>query len=545
MLWRPLAFTPQQKSDEQRHNNNYQNIARLKPGARDRARAAADRRAQRAQPRSVSRAQAAADQRRLPHHRRPAAGHAGPRDQGDALSDVGRRAVRAADRLRQRRQPRAGAIARAAEGAGDAARARRRDAGASARQLVTESVLLTMIAAAAGLLVGYAALQLLGTLNIQELPRGEEIRLDGVVVAYTLAVAAVIGFVLGLIPVANVLPANLTIVLREEGRSGTAGRGARALRRTLVVAQVALRVRAADRRRPAVRELPAACSRSSPASIADGVLTASVSLPRARYTERQGADRLHARGAAAAARAARRHRRRRDRHDSVRRQQQRQRDLRRGLPDEAGRVGDLAERRSTSRPATSRRWACALLRGRFFDERDGAEALKKAAAAASRRHRARSSSTRRWRSASGRTRIRSAGACTSRATSPAAISPRSPRRPYFFTVVGVIADIKLHDLTEGAKSVGAYYFPIDQDTSVGHDVRDQDRRRSAVADQRGARRAQRPRSRAAGLRHADDGAADGEVAGHPQVAGAAVAQLRRGRARACRRSASTACWPIW
>ena len=35
----------------------------------------------------------------------------------------------------------------------------------------------------------------------------------------------------------------------------------------------------------------------------------------------------------------------------------------------------------------------------------------------------------------------------------------------FFTVVGVIADIKLHDLTEGQKSVGAYYFPADQDVS--------------------------------------------------------------------------------
>jgi predicted permease len=37
----------------------------------------------------------------------------------------------------------------------------------------------------------------------------------------------------------------------------------------------------------------------------------------------------------------------------------------------------------------------------------------------------------------------------------------------FFTVVGVIADIKLHDLTEGGKSVGAYYFPADQDVSYG------------------------------------------------------------------------------
>ena len=37
----------------------------------------------------------------------------------------------------------------------------------------------------------------------------------------------------------------------------------------------------------------------------------------------------------------------------------------------------------------------------------------------------------------------------------------------FYTVVGVIADIKLHDLTEGAKTVGAYYFPMDQDVSSG------------------------------------------------------------------------------
>ena len=31
-------------------------------------------------------------------------------------------------------------------------------------------------------------------------------------------------------------------------------------------------------------------------------------------------------------------------------------------------------------------------------------------------------------------------------------------------VVGVIADIKLHDLTEGQTSVGAYYFPADQES---------------------------------------------------------------------------------
>jgi hypothetical protein len=33
MLWRALAFTPQQKSYDMRHSNNFQQIGRLKPGA--------------------------------------------------------------------------------------------------------------------------------------------------------------------------------------------------------------------------------------------------------------------------------------------------------------------------------------------------------------------------------------------------------------------------------------------------------------------------------------------------------------------------------
>jgi ABC-type antimicrobial peptide transport system permease subunit len=37
----------------------------------------------------------------------------------------------------------------------------------------------------------------------------------------------------------------------------------------------------------------------------------------------------------------------------------------------------------------------------------------------------------------------------------------------FLTVIGVVHDLKLHDLTEGRKTVGAYFFPMDQDTSAG------------------------------------------------------------------------------
>src|SRR4029077_16070058 len=226
------------KSDERRHSNNFQNIGRLKPGA------------------TVKQAQQqidalnAANLDRFPQYKElliNARFHTTVvRLQDSVVADVKATlylmwggalfvlligCVNVANLVLVRSRARLKELAtRLALGAG------RFRVG---RQLVTESVLLTLMSAAVGLLVGYGALQLLGTLNIQELPRGEEIRLDGIVIAYTLVVAAVIGFILGLIPVANVLPANLTIVLREEGRGGTAARGARPLRRALVVTQVA------------------------------------------------------------------------------------------------------------------------------------------------------------------------------------------------------------------------------------------------------------------------------------------------------------------
>jgi putative ABC transport system permease protein len=157
------------------------------------------------------------------------------------------------------------------------------------RQLVIEHVMQTMVAAAPGLLIGDGALRLLGRLSLEDLPRAAEIRIDAVIVAYTLSIAAAIGIGLGAIPLIGGLPVNLISILREEGRGGTSGRGVRTMRRALVVVQVALafmllvgagllfasfqRVMAID-----------------PGFNADGVLTASVNLPPVRYpmeTERK------------------------------------------------------------------------------------------------------------------------------------------------------------------------------------------------------------------------------------------------------------------
>src|SRR5262249_3945397 len=74
------------------------------------------------------------------------------------------------------------------------------------RQLVTESVVLTLAAAVVGLVLAVLVLRTVGALNVQELPHGSDIALDSVSVAYTLVVALAIGAGMGLVPAAAVLP---------------------------------------------------------------------------------------------------------------------------------------------------------------------------------------------------------------------------------------------------------------------------------------------------------------------------------------------------
>ena len=73
-----------------------------------------------------------------------------------------------------------------------------------------------------------------------DLPRAHEIHMDGVVIAFTLGISVLLGLVVGAVPALQVAGVNLNSVLREDGRTGTASRGARYVRRGLVVAQVAL-----------------------------------------------------------------------------------------------------------------------------------------------------------------------------------------------------------------------------------------------------------------------------------------------------------------
>jgi putative ABC transport system permease protein len=108
------------------------------------------------------------------------------------------------------------------------------------RQLVTETTIVTMAGGLLGLALGFWSLEAIAWLGLAEIPRAHEIRLDSIVVVFTLAMSLVLGLVVGIVPAIHVVRMNLSSVLRDDSRTGTAGRSTKYMRRGLVVAQVAL-----------------------------------------------------------------------------------------------------------------------------------------------------------------------------------------------------------------------------------------------------------------------------------------------------------------
>jgi predicted permease len=106
-------------------------------------------------------------------------------------------------------------------------------------QLLTESVLLSLAGAAAGIAVAWAALQVVVTLRPADLPRLDETTLDAPVLLFTAALAIVTGVLFGLLPALQLSRPDVTGVLKDGGRTGTAGRSRQLARRGLVVLQLA------------------------------------------------------------------------------------------------------------------------------------------------------------------------------------------------------------------------------------------------------------------------------------------------------------------
>jgi putative ABC transport system permease protein len=110
--------------------------------------------------------------------------------------------------------------------------------GRLARQLLTESVLLSLIGGVLGILLGWSSLHFLTSLLQRRLPQAIAIHLDGRILLVALLLSLATGLVFGMAPVVQLIRGNLHDRLKQGGRQ-TAGGGQR-LRQVLVVSEIAI-----------------------------------------------------------------------------------------------------------------------------------------------------------------------------------------------------------------------------------------------------------------------------------------------------------------
>jgi putative ABC transport system permease protein len=108
------------------------------------------------------------------------------------------------------------------------------------RQLLTESLLLSLTGGALGLLLAVWGNSLLISLIPADVPRIHEINVDGRILAFTLFVSCLTGLVFGLAPALQSSKLDLNESLKEGLRGTTAGLRQNRLRSLLVVSEVAM-----------------------------------------------------------------------------------------------------------------------------------------------------------------------------------------------------------------------------------------------------------------------------------------------------------------
>jgi predicted permease len=105
------------------------------------------------------------------------------------------------------------------------------------RMLVTESLLLTLVGGAVGLLLAYAALGELSQFATRFSQRAAEIAIDGRVLLFTLGLSVLAGIGVGLLPALS--KTSIVTALRESSDKSTAPEHRQRLRRILVACQIA------------------------------------------------------------------------------------------------------------------------------------------------------------------------------------------------------------------------------------------------------------------------------------------------------------------
>jgi predicted permease len=284
-FWTPLALTDQQRSDDARHSNGWTSIGRLNPGA------TID------QVRTQLKAIDAMNLERTAPKLKPILINTGFYTSVEPLADVVVRDVQGplsmlwaasivvlviglgnlANLAFARSRTRLGEL-----GTRLAIGARRLDV---MRQQLAEGLLIGGVGAGAALAVGVG---ILATVRRRELVTNTAVQIDFTVVGITIALGIVAGVIVGLVSASPLFTMRLSSILHDGTRSRTGGRAVRATRRTLIVAQMAcsfMLLVGAGLLWVSVRNLLTV----NHGFALDNVITAGVSLPHPRYAADEAA----------------------------------------------------------------------------------------------------------------------------------------------------------------------------------------------------------------------------------------------------------------
>jgi putative ABC transport system permease protein len=110
------------------------------------------------------------------------------------------------------------------------------------RQLLTESLVLTAIATAAGLALAFASVRFVGWWNPANVPRIADVAVDLQVLLFTAVVAVATSVVFSLAPAVRALRVDLTDSLKDGAQGASSGGGRQRYRHALVVIEMALAV---------------------------------------------------------------------------------------------------------------------------------------------------------------------------------------------------------------------------------------------------------------------------------------------------------------
>jgi putative ABC transport system permease protein len=108
------------------------------------------------------------------------------------------------------------------------------------RQLLTESVLISLAGGSLGLFLASASLEPLLRLSAGSVPQAFSVALDQSVLVFTLVLSILTGLVFGLVPALRTAKRDLRETLNEGSRGSTAGPGQHRLRAVLVATEIAL-----------------------------------------------------------------------------------------------------------------------------------------------------------------------------------------------------------------------------------------------------------------------------------------------------------------